>query len=80
MADKTKMESILNIECVFLDGDTRTITLKNPRDDISSSNIENLETFMQENNIIIGDRDSSDFRKIKKAVKRETTTTYLDLG
>ncbi|MBR4641212.1 MAG: hypothetical protein IKO74_00645 [Selenomonadaceae bacterium] len=70
---------ILNIECVFLDGDMRTITLKNPRSNISSSNIENLETFMQENNIIIGDRDSSDFRKIKRAVKRNTTTKYPDL-
>lgn len=80
MADKVKTESILNIECVFLDGDTRTITMKNPRGNISSSDIENLETFMQTENIIIGDRDSSDFRKIRKAVKRETATTYLDLG
>ena len=80
MADRTKTESVLNIECVFLDGDTRTITMKNPRSNISSSDIENLETFMQTENIIIGDRDSSDFRKIKKAVKRETTTTYLDFG
>ena len=80
MADIVKTASILNIECVFLDGDTRTITMKNPRSNISSSDIENLETFMQTENIIIGDRDLSDFRKIKKAVKRETTTTYLDLG
>ncbi|MBR4115822.1 MAG: hypothetical protein IKK40_07400 [Bacteroidales bacterium] len=80
MADISKTESILNIECVFLDGDTRTITLKNPKRSVSSSDIENLETFMQENNIIIGDRDLSDFRKIKRAVKRNITTTYLDLG
>ena len=80
MADTSKNSSSLVIECVFNDGDTRTITLKNPRDDISSSDIENLDSFMIENHIIIGDRDSSDFRKIKKAVKRDTTTTYLDLG
>jgi len=80
MADISKTESILNIECVFLDGDTRTITLKNPKRSVSSSDIENLETFMQENNIIIGDRDLLDFRKIKRAVKRNITTTYLDLG
>lgn len=61
MADTVKTATILNIECVFLDGDTRTITLKNPRSNISASDIENLETFMQENNIIIGDRNSSDF-------------------
>jgi len=80
MADTLKTETILNIECVFLDGDTRKITLKNPRNDISSSDVENLETFMQTENIIIGDRDSSDFRKIRNAVKREITTIYLDLG
>ena len=80
MADKTKTSANLVIECVFNDGDTRTITLKNPKSTVSSSDIENLESFMIENHIIIGDRDSSDFRKIKKAVKRDTTTTYLDLG
>ena len=79
MADIIKTASLLNIECVFLDGDTRTITLKNPRSNISASDIETLENFMETNQIIIGDRDSSDFRKIKKAVKRETTTRYLDL-
>ena len=79
MADIIKTASLLNIECVFLDGDTRTITLKNPRSNISASDIETLENFMETNQIIIGDRDSSDFRKINKAVKRETTTRYLDL-
>lgn len=79
MADIIKTESIFNIECVFLDGDTRTITLKNPRSNITESEIKNLETFMQENNIIIGDKDASDFRKIKRAVKRNSTTSYLDL-
>ena len=80
MADTIKTASTLNIECVFNDGDTRTITLKNPNNSVSSSDIENLELFMKENNIILGDRENYDFRKIKRAVKRETTTTYLDLG
>lgn len=80
MADTVNTNTILNIECLFSDGDTRTITFKNPRSDVSSSDIENLESFMQENNIIIGDRDGSDFRKIKRAVKRKITTAYLDLS
>lgn len=79
MADTIKSSASLVIECVFNDGDTRTITLKNPRSNVSSNDIENLETFMIENHIIIGDRDNSDFRKIRKAVTREATTTYLDL-
>ena len=80
MADRIKTSTSLNIECVFNDGDTRTITLKNPRSNVSSSDIESLESFMLENQIIIGDRDGFDFKKIRKAVKRNTTTTYLDLG
>ena len=80
MADKIKTSASLNIECVFNDGDTRTITLKNPRSNVSSSDIESLESFMLENHIIIGDRDGFDFKKIRKAVKRNTKTTYLDLG
>jgi len=80
MADMVKTSTLLNIECVFNDGDTRTITLKNPRSNVSASDIETLENFMLENKIIIGDRDNFDFKKIRKAVKRYTTTTYLDLG
>lgn len=80
MADIVKTAANLVIECVFTDGDTRIITLKNPSNNISSTDIENLETFMIENHIIIGDRDSSDFHKIRKAAIRNTTTTYLDLG
>ena len=79
MADIIKTSSLLNIECVFTDGDTRTITLKNPNSNVSASDIENLEVFMKENNIIIGDRENFDFKKIKHALKRDTTTTYLDL-
>lgn len=80
MADKVKESTVLNIECLFSDGDTRTITLKNPRSDISQSEIENLERFMQDNNILIGDRAGSDFMKIKRVVRRRTTTIYLDLN
>ena len=79
MADIIKTSTVLNIECAFIDGDTRTITLRSPKSNISSSEIESLESFMRNENIIIGDRDTSDFRKIKQAIKRETTTTYLDL-
>ena len=80
MADKIKRSSELLIECIFLDGDTRTINLKSPRDDVTSTDIENLETFMKTENIIIGDRDGSNFRKVKRAVNRNTTTVYLDLS
>ena len=37
------------------------------------------EVTMKTEKIIVGDRDGSEFNKIKQAFKRETTTTYLDL-
>ena len=77
--DTLKASASLVIECLFNDGDTRTITLKNPRSDVSSSDIETLEDFIIENHIIIGDKAGYDFRKIKKAAIRNTTTSYLDL-
>ena len=80
MADTTKMENHLIIEVGFIDGDTRTITLKNPRSNLTASDIENLDNFMKTNNILIGDRDSADFKKIRQAKTRSAVITTLDLS
>ncbi|MBR1645914.1 MAG: hypothetical protein IJ685_03955 [Selenomonadaceae bacterium] len=79
MADKFKQSQSLVIEIKFLDGDTRTITLRNPKSTITTSEIAEIETFLGTSNVLIGDRDSSDFSKIKRVVKRESSTTILDL-
>ena len=79
MADTIKTAYNLVIETAFVDGDTRAITIKNPREDISASEISELNSYMQENNIIIGDKDGATFGRIKKATRRATTTTYLDI-
>jgi len=80
MADVTKTAYNLVIETVFVDGDTRTLTIKNPRSDISQSEISELNSYMQENNILIGDKDGSTFGRIKKVTRRISTTTYLDIS
>ena len=79
MADKVKQTQSLIIEVKFFDGDTRTITLRNPKSDITTSEIRELETFLETSKILIGDKDSSDFSKIKKVLKRDSFTTILDL-
>ena len=79
MANRIKTNTELVIKCLFRDGDTRVINLSNPRSDILASEIENLEEFMQTEKIIIGDKQESEFWKIEKAIKRKTTTVYLDL-
>ena len=80
MADVTKTSRSLIIENVFVDGDTRSVTLKNPRSDISESQITDLNSFLQETNILIGDKDGATFGRIRKVTRRNTTTTYLDIS
>ena len=46
MADIIKTAYNLVIETVFVDGDTRTITIKNPRSNISQSDITDLNSYM----------------------------------
>ena len=80
MADVVKTSRSLIIENVFVDGDTRSVTLKNPRSDITESQITDLNNFLQETNILIGDKNSATFGRIKKVTRRNSTTTYLDIS
>ena len=80
MADVVKTSRSLIIENVFVDGDTRSVTLKNPRSDISESQITELNSFLQETNILIGDKDGATFGRIRKVTRRNSTTTYLDIS
>lgn len=80
MPDITATSETLKIENLFVDGDTRTITLKNPRTGITSQDIRDLESFMQANSIIIGDKYSGTFGKIGSVTKVTENKTYLDLN
>ena len=79
MADTLSRSRELKIESMFVDGDTRTFSIKDPRVDISQSDIASLDAFMQENNIIIGDKYGGTFGRITAATVVDKTTTTLDL-
>ena len=79
MADVLVTTNELKIENYFVDGDTRTITLKNPSPSVSSSDIAELQTWMQTQQPIIGDKLGAAFGKIVSATKISTTQTYLDI-
>ena len=80
MADvRTNTES-LKIEALFVDGDTRTITLKNPKPQIETSDIIALQTFMQANNVIIGDRYEGTFGRIDAVTRVTEQKTVIDLS
>lgn len=80
MADiRTNTES-LKIEGLFVDGDTRIITLKNPKSSITTSEILALQTFMQANNVIIGDRYEGTFGRIESVTRVTEQRTVVDLS
>lgn len=82
MADKITEEYDLLIDNLFIDGDTRRITLKNPKDEISAQDISTLETLILNggtSTMLIGDKTGSPFRRINKITKRNTSTITLDL-
>lgn len=82
MADKITEEYDLLIDNLFIDGDTRRITLKNPKDEISAQDISTLETLILNggtSTMLIGDKTGSPFRRINKITKRHTSTATLDL-
>lgn len=84
MADKTQTVSELKIENLFVDGDTRIMTLKNPKTTITTEQVRNLETLILNgggsNTLLIGDKYGGDFRRIEVVKKIDTTTITLDLS
>ena len=85
MADITINKNVLKIVAGFADDDDRTLTVDNPAasiaagDSISSAAIQDLSNFIRQNQIIIGDKNSADFTRIKSAKVINGTTTYFDL-
>lgn len=82
MADQISTSYDLLIDNLFIDGDTRRITLKNPKEEITTQAITTLETLILNggtSTLLIGDKAGSSFRRIDKVTKRSTTTATLDL-
>lgn len=79
MADTATTNFDLKFETLFVDGDTRTFSVKNPRSNVSQNDIAALNTFMQENNMLVGDKYGGRFGRITKASTVKRTTVNLDL-
>ena len=79
MADTITNSTILKTKFYFVDGDDRTINIKNPRSDITSADIQSLESWMQNNQPLVGDKMQAAFGKILSAEKITTNTRALDI-
>ena len=77
MADVIKTTNQLKILVGFTDEDDRTITIDDPKDNLTWSQVETLET--KSANVLIGDKYAAKFSRFKEAYYLNTTTTNLDL-
>ena len=79
MADTRKETYILKIKLGFADGDTRTINLDNPRNDLTAAEIYQVSQFIKNINLLLGDKYGADSAGILTADVVESTKTILDL-
>lgn len=91
MADRTSTTEVINLIAEFASDPSRTISIPNPisfdptvTEGIETSTlgeyIVNVETLVKNNNLLIGDKNSSAFVRFANPVSRITTTnTILDL-
>lgn len=77
MADKVKSEMSLKLLAGFTDGDDRTISLPNPKNNLTASEINAINELAQ--GVLIGDKYGAAFAELKDANVVTATTTYLDL-
>lgn len=79
MADTITSSDELKIENLFVDGDTRTITLKNPKATIAASEIASLNAIMQNSQILVGDKWGGTFGRITSVNRVTTERKKLDI-
>ena len=79
MSDIYKQSYILKIKLGFADGDTRTINLDNPRNDLTATEIYEVSQFIKNNNLLLGDKYGADSAGILTADIVQSAKTTLDL-
>lgn len=63
----------------FVDGDTKTFKLKNPKSGLTGADISPVDAFITANNILIGDKAGAATDGIDSATIVDTTKLKLDL-
>lgn len=76
MATKISTYSRLKLLAAFADEDDRTLTLDNPVDGISESQVHALESAAAK--VLIGDKYGADFTRFKSASYVKGTTTTME--
>lgn len=80
MADTVKSSADLKIGFAFADGDTRIVTLPNPKTGLTEQQIKAVTDSMVTNGLIIGDRAGASLTGSYTAYTQNKTTTNIDLS
>ena len=80
MADKVTSSNELKMVFSFYDNDTRTVSIENPRPDLTAADILEVGTLAKNTNPIIGDKGGARVIGISSAKVVEKTRTQLDLS
>lgn len=81
MADININSSVFRFKFLFVDGDDRTFNMSNAiNDTITREEILNLQTYIQENNLILGDKTGATFGRIGTVVRVNTHRHVLDIS
>lgn len=79
MATRTQTDNLV-IEYFFVDGDTRKQTIPNiDRNTATAEALSNLNAYLQENNLIIGDKTGATFGRIISAKAVTKAVFNLDI-
>lgn len=79
MADKFTTTEELKVEWSFQDGDTRTNSFLNPKDNLTAAQIKAAADKVIQGQIIIGDKASARVVGVNSVNVVETTKTNVDL-
>ena len=74
MADIIKTRNTFSGEAEFADGDTRTITLKDPADNLTAAQVKAVA-----GTALVGDKAGAAFTRWKSARTNKHTTIYHDV-
>ena len=79
MADVITNKQVLSAVVGFADGDDRTINLDNPKDDLTSAQVQAWIDYAKDNDLIIGDKTGAKLVDIISADIIDKTSTDLDI-
>ena len=79
MADKITQVNELALVAKFVDGDTRTLKIDNPKENLTATQIKAVAAVAKTSNPIIGDKGGADFYDFITAEVTKKKKTELDL-